>query len=42
LALKQLREHWDSLPFAGLSTLLREVVERIIVKDDGIQVLLRP
>jgi site-specific DNA recombinase len=42
LALNQLQEKWDSLPFAGLSALLREVVERIIVKDDGIQALLRP
>lgn len=41
-ALNQIVQNWDSLPFAQLASLLREAVERIVVSDDDIQVLLRP
>lgn len=41
-ALLRLYDRWDSLDFNSRRSLLRDVVDRIVVTDDGIQVLLRP
>lgn len=41
-AMNQLLQDWDSLPFAQIASLLREVVERVVVSDDDIEILLRP
>lgn len=41
-ALKRLREEWDGLPFSQRQALLREVLEKVIVKDDGLEMFLRP
>jgi site-specific DNA recombinase len=41
-ALLRLCDRWESLDFPSRRLLLRDVVDRIIVADDGIQVLLRP
>jgi len=38
----RLREEWDGLDFPDRQELLRELVSRIIVKDDGIETALRP
>lgn len=38
----RLREEWDELDFPDQQELLRELVSRIIVKDDGIETALRP
>jgi site-specific DNA recombinase len=41
-ALAQLLDGWAELTLAEKQSLLREVVDRVVVRDDGIQVLLRP
>jgi hypothetical protein len=41
-ALLRLCERWDSLDFASRRSVLRDVVDRVIVADDGIKVQLRP
>ena len=41
-ALLRLCDRWDSLDFASRRSLLRDVVDRVVVSDDGIEVLLRP
>ena len=41
-ALDRLNERWDAIDFTRRRSLLRDVVDRIVVKDDSIQVLLRP
>ncbi|HUS81716.1 MAG TPA: recombinase family protein [Dehalococcoidia bacterium] len=41
-ALLRLCERWDSLDFPSRRSLVRDVVDRIIVADDGIKVQLRP
>ena len=40
--LARLIDSWDSLEFDRRRSMLREVIDRIIVKDDGVKVLLRP
>ncbi len=40
--LKRLRDAWEDLSFVERQELMREVLERIIVKDDGIEMVLRP
>lgn len=40
-ALKLLREDWDGLSFSQRQALMREVLERVIVKDDGVEMVLR-
>lgn len=39
--IRRLREEWEDLPFEGRQDLLREGIERIIVKDDEIQLVPR-
>lgn len=39
--LRRLREEWDELPFVDKQDLLREGVERIVVSDDEVQLVLR-
>lgn len=41
-ALARLRDEWDRLDFAQRRELLRELIDRVIVRDDGIETLLRP
>lgn len=41
-ALDRLIATWDSLDFNSRRSLLREVVDRLIVRDDEVRVLLRP
>jgi hypothetical protein len=41
-ALLRLSDRWDSLDFNSRRSLLRDVVDRIVVADDGIKVQLRP
>ncbi len=41
-ALARLRDEWERLPPEEQQALFRELLERVIVRDDGIQVLLRP
>jgi site-specific DNA recombinase len=41
-ALAKLLDGWDQLPLAEKQPLLRELVDRIVVKDDGFDVVLRP
>lgn len=41
-ALARLRGEWDRLPPPQRQALLRELVERVVVRDDGIRALLRP
>jgi DNA invertase Pin-like site-specific DNA recombinase len=41
-ALLRLCDRWDTLDFPSRRSLLRDVVDRIVVADDSIQVLLRP
>ena len=41
-ALTRLRNEWDRLPPPQRQALLRELVERVVVRDDGIRALLRP
>ncbi len=39
--LERLRKEWNDLPFAERQDLLREAVERIVVSDDEVQLVLR-
>ena len=41
-ALARCREQWDQLTFPERYELLRQLLERVVVRDDGIQVSLRP
>ena len=41
-ALLRLCDRWDSLDFTSRRSLLRDVVDRVVVADDGIKVQLRP
>lgn len=41
-AMTRCREQWDQLTFPERYDLLRELLERVVVRDDGIQVSLRP
>jgi site-specific DNA recombinase len=41
-AVARLIDGWDSLEFGSRRSLLRDVVDRVVVRDDGVQVLLRP
>jgi site-specific DNA recombinase len=41
-ALLRLCDRWDSLDFPSRRSLLRDVVDRVIVADDGVKVQLRP
>jgi site-specific DNA recombinase len=41
-SLDRLIDSWDSLEFDRRRSMLREVMDRVIVKDDGVKVLLRP
>jgi len=41
-ALTRLRNEWDRLPALQRQALLRELVERVVVRDDGIRAVLRP
>ena len=40
--LHRLQEEWDMLPFPERQELLREVLARVVVKDDSIETVLRP
>jgi site-specific DNA recombinase len=40
--LRRLRDEWTELPFTERRDLIREVLERIVVKDDGIETVLKP
>ena len=40
--LARLREDWDRLPFSQRQELLREVLDRVVVHDEGVKALLRP
>jgi DNA invertase Pin-like site-specific DNA recombinase len=39
--LRRLREEWDTLAFGERKDLIRGVLDRIVVKDDGIEMVLR-
>lgn len=41
-SLARLLDEWDALSFGDRQALLREVVDRVTVHDDGLRVLLRP
>jgi hypothetical protein len=41
-ALSRLRSEWDRLPPPQRQALLRELVERVVVRDDAILAMLRP
>ena len=41
-ALTRCREQWDQLTFPERYELLRQLLERIVVRDESIQVSLRP
>jgi len=41
-ALARCREQWDQLTFPERYELLRQLLERVVVRDEGIQVSLRP
>jgi site-specific DNA recombinase len=41
-ALARLRSEWDRLPPPQRQALLRELLERVVVRDDGIRAMLRP
>ena len=41
-ALATLLDGWATLPIEEKQSLLRELVDRVVVRDDGVQVLLRP
>ena len=41
-ALARLLDGWGTLPMAERQSLLRELVERVVVRDEGMQLLLRP
>jgi hypothetical protein len=41
-ALARLLDGWDALALGEKQTLLRDLVDRVVVRDDGLQVVLRP
>jgi len=41
-SLARLLDGWKTLAFDERQTLLRDLVDRVVVRDDGVQVLLRP
>lgn len=41
-SLARVRDDWDRLSFSQRQELLREVLDRVVVRDDGIETLLRP
>jgi len=41
-ALTRLRDEWERLEFHQRRELLRELIDRVVVRDDGIQTFLRP
>jgi hypothetical protein len=41
-ALARLLDGWETLPMAEKQSLLRELIARVVVRDEGLQVLLRP
>jgi hypothetical protein len=41
-ALGRLRDEWDRLDFPQRRELLRDLIDRVVVRDDGIETLLRP
>jgi site-specific DNA recombinase len=41
-ALAALLDRWDELAFAEKQSLLRELVDRVVVRDEGIELVLRP
>jgi len=40
--MRRLRAEWNALPFGERRELIREVLERIVVKDEGIEMVLKP
>jgi len=40
--MRRLRADWNALPFGERRDLIREVLEKIVVKDEGIEMVLRP
>jgi site-specific DNA recombinase len=42
ILIERLRDEWDQLSFAERQDLLRGFIARIVVKDDGIETVLRP
>jgi hypothetical protein len=42
LVMRRLRDQWSVLSFGERRDLIREVLERIVVKDDGIEMVLKP
>lgn len=40
--LQRLRENWSALPFGERRDLLRAVVDRVVVRDDGTELVLKP
>lgn len=40
--LSQLRAEWENMAFGTRQDLLRELIERITVRDDGLEIVLRP
>jgi site-specific DNA recombinase len=39
---KRLREEWSGLPFFERQELLRDIIARVVIKDDGIEAVFRP
>jgi len=40
--MRRLRDEWSVLTFGERRELIREVLDRIVVKDDGIEMVLKP
>ena len=40
--LQRLRENWSALAFGERRDLIRAVLDRVVVKDDGIEMVLKP
>ena len=40
--MRRLRDEWSALTFGERRELIREVLDRIVVKDDGIEMVLKP
>jgi hypothetical protein len=41
-AMARLLDGWDELAFEEKQALLRELIERVVVKDDGVEIVLQP
>jgi hypothetical protein len=41
-SLARIREEWENLDFSHRRELLRELIDRVVVRDDGIETVLRP